>query len=93
VPIDVVECFWLGQAPGLLPLERHKHVETAAVVIRIAERASQWHHQEVKPQLGAWCDGYITIRGTWCEPLGVPLINRLNQRLAEVTRAALKEHR
>ncbi len=35
----------------------------------------------------AWCSGYITIRGTWCEPLNVPLVNRLNQRLADVTRA------
>lgn len=87
VPIEVVECFWLGQAPSLLPGNRHKNSETRAVVIRIAERAAEWHHQEVKPQLGTWCEGYITIRGTWCEPLSVSLINRLNQRLAEVTRS------
>jgi hypothetical protein len=30
----------------------------------------------------------VTIRGTWCEPLSVGLVNRLNQRLAEVSRAA-----
>ncbi len=85
VPIEVVECFWLGQAPSLLPGKRHEHTETAAIVIRIAERAAEWRHQEVKPQLGSWCEGYVTIRGTWCEPLSIDVVNRLNRRLAEVT--------
>ncbi len=88
VPVEAVECFWLSQAPSLLPGKRHARTETAAVVIRIADRATEWRQQEVKPQLGKWCEGYITIRGTWCEPLSVPLIERLNQRLAEVSRAA-----
>ncbi len=86
VPIEVVECFWLGQAASLLPGRHHERTETAAVVIRLANSAAEWRHQEVKPQLGKWRDGYITIRGTWCEPLSIELINRLNQRLAELTR-------
>jgi hypothetical protein len=91
VPIEVVECFWLGQAPSLLPGKRHQHTEAASLVIRLAESAQEWHHQEVKPQLGVWCEGYITIRGTLCEPLSIDLVNRLNARLAEVNRpAALK---
>ena len=56
-------------------------------MIRIADSATEWRQQEVKPQLGKWCEGYITIRGTWCEPLSIDLINRLNERLAEVNRA------
>lgn len=88
VPIEVVECFWLGQAPSLLPGKKHERTETAALVIRIAESASDWQRQDVKPQLGKWCEGYITIRGTWCDRLNVELVNRLNERLAEVTRAA-----
>lgn len=88
LPIDVVECFWLGQAPSLLPGKRHARTEASAVVIRIADRAAEWRQQDVKPQLGKWCEGYVTIRGTWCEPLSVELVNRLNRRLAEVTRAA-----
>ncbi len=88
VPVEAVECFWISQAPSLLPGKRHTHTETAAVVIRIADRATEWRYQEVKRQLGKWCEGYITIRGTWCEPLSIQLIDRLNQRLAEVTRAA-----
>jgi hypothetical protein len=88
VPVEVVECFWLGQAASLLPLDRDRHREASSLVIRIAERAADWRHQEVSPQLGAWCEGYVTIRGTWCEPLSVPLVNRLNQRLSEVSRQA-----
>ncbi len=88
VPIELVECFWLGQAPSLLPGKRHVNSETASVVVRIAERAPEWRQQQVSPQLGSWCEGYITIRGTWCEPLSIDLINRLNSRLAEVTRAS-----
>lgn len=87
LPIDVVEGFLLGQAPSLLPGGR-KASETAALVIRIAESAHQWQQQEVTPELGKWCEGYVTIRGTWCEPLSIELVNRLNQRLAEVSRAA-----
>ncbi len=88
VPIDIVECFLLGQTPSLLPGKRHENTETASLVIRLAEAATEWHQQEVKPQLGAWCSGYITIRGTWCEPLNIALVNRLNERLSAVTRAA-----
>ncbi|MEX2112584.1 MAG: hypothetical protein WD845_05325 [Pirellulales bacterium] len=87
MPIESVECFWLGQAPSLLPGKQNQQTEAASLVIRVAEAASDWHHKEVKPRLGAWCSGYITIRGTWCEPLNISLVNQLNQRLAEATRS------
>jgi hypothetical protein len=87
VPIGAVECFWLGHAASLLPGKRNERTETQTIVIRIADKAVEWRQQEVKPQLGAWCDGYITIRGTWCEPLNIDVVNRLNRRLAEVTTA------
>jgi hypothetical protein len=87
VPIEVVECFWLGKSASLLPGKQHHRTETATIVIRLSDKATEWRQQEVKSQLGEWCDGYITIRGTWCEPLSIGLVNRLNQRLAEVARA------
>ena len=85
VPIGAVECFWLGHGASLLPGKRNERTETQTIVIRIADKAVEWRQQEVKPQLGAWCDGYVTIRGTWCEPLNLEVVNRLNRRLAEVT--------
>jgi hypothetical protein len=90
VPIEAVECFWLGQAPSLLPGKRHTNTETATLVVRIADKAVEWRHQEVKTSLGSWCEGYVTIRGTWCEKLSIELVNRLNQRLAEVSKSAEK---
>ncbi len=85
VPIEIVEGFLLGQGPSFLPGRRYRGTETTTLVIRLAEAATDWADVDgVKPALGKWCGGYITIRGTWCEPLSVSLINRLNQRLAAV---------
>lgn len=84
VPIDVVECFFLGQGPTYLPRpfgDRDKVEETSTIVVRLAESADRWKHFDVKPALGLWCDGYITIRGTWCEPITNELLKRLNENL------------
>lgn len=89
VPIDVVEGFLLGQGPSYLPGKEAHKLETSTLVIRLAERATEWEYVEVKPALASWCHHYVTIRGTWCEPLNVDLVNRLNARLAVVSR----EHR
>jgi hypothetical protein len=86
VPLDVVEAFLMGQAPSLLPGEKHRDEQTSTVVVRLAERAPEWSHVEVKPSLASWCDGYITIRGTWCEPLDVDVVKRLNRVLSETRR-------
>jgi len=86
VPIEIVECFFLGQATSQLPTHRGEIVEARTLVIRLAESATEWHRREIKPALGHWCDGYVTIRGTWCEPLSVEQVNRLNRCLAEIHR-------
>ena len=54
--------------------------------LRLAEAASEWKHRDMRPAFGLWCEGYITIRGAWCEPIGKELMQRLNRRLAEVHR-------
>jgi len=85
VPIEIVEGFLLGQGPSFLPGRNYRGTETTTLVIRLADAATDWADVAgIKPDLGKWCGGYITIRGTWCEPLSVSLVNRLNQRLAEV---------
>jgi hypothetical protein len=38
----------------------------------------------VKPAFGNWSEGYVTVRGTWCEPLDSEVVRRLNRRLKEV---------
>lgn len=83
VPIEVVEVFFLGQASAEVAEGAR---EASTVVVRLAERAKDWHEANVRPALGEWTDGYITIRGTWCEPLRPELLQQLNKRLAAIRR-------
>ena len=87
VPAPIVEAFFLGQGPATLPAGIRPQDETVNLVARLSQRETEWARQEVKPALGQWCEGYVTIRGTWCEPLGTELIRRLNRRLKEVQTA------
>ena len=86
VPLELVECFLLGQGPSYLPGRQHRRSETSTLVVRLDERAEEWSHRDVKPALGSWCGSHITIRGTWCEPLSVDLVRQLNARLGDANR-------
>jgi hypothetical protein len=88
VPAEVVEAFFLGQGPAHLPTIHSELPECVNLVARLSEKAPQWAKVDVKPALGAWCEGYVTIRGTWCEPLTNEVIRRLNRRLREIREAA-----
>lgn len=76
---------------SLLPGKRNHDRRTATIAIRLAERATDWQQRNTVPALGGWCGGQITIRGTWCEPISLDLVNRLNARLAEVQRGQRAE--
>lgn len=86
VPIDIVECFFLGQDTGTMKAPVGVTPDVATIVVRLAERATDWHHRDVRRALGRWCDGYIVINGSWCEPIGRDLLGRMNKRLVEVHR-------
>jgi hypothetical protein len=86
VPIQIVECFLMGQGPSLLPGEKHAKTETTTLVIKLSDRAEEWSHHAVDHRLAAWCDSYITIRGTWTEPLNLTVVRRLNERLLDAQR-------
>lgn len=83
VPVAIVESFFFGQGPAHLPAVS-KQPQTVNLIARLSQRHTEWASQKVRPSLGKWCDGYVTIRGTWCEPLGQDLIRTLNRRLKEV---------
>ena len=90
VPVELVECFFLGQGPS--HLAPGKDEPTAAnVIVRLAESSHPWKEIHVQANLGKWSDGYITIRGAWCEPIDATLVKKMNHRLAEVHRAAKNE--
>jgi hypothetical protein len=83
VPVEIVEAFFAGQGPAHLPGVA-KQPQTVNLVARLSQRHTEWARQDVKPALGNWCDGYVTIRGAWCEPLSGEIIRKLNRRLKEV---------
>jgi hypothetical protein len=86
IPINIVEVMFLGQGPSELPKLNGREPETQNVVIRLAESATDWKHRSVRPAFGHWCEGYITIRGAWCEPITADLMRKLNHRLADIHR-------
>jgi hypothetical protein len=87
VPVDLVEAFFLGQGPTTLPGARQGD-STVNLVARISQRDASFAQRDVKPALGNWNEHYVTMRGTWCEPLNGEVIRRLNRRLREVTERA-----
>ena len=87
VPLELVEGFLLEKSGSGLPGSLGRQ-QAWALVIRIAERAQEWERVSVHPALAAWCRHYITLRGTWCEPLSVALVRNLNERLAAARREA-----
>lgn len=95
VPIEVVEAFFLGQGPalGAHPGARGDSAGpvAASVVVRLAEAARAWHRRDVREVLGSWKDGYITVRGLWCEPITPEVIQRMNRRLMEIKRQRRQE--
>jgi hypothetical protein len=84
VPLHVVEAFFLGQGPAHLPGSDEEVTKTVNLVARLSQREVDWAEKEVKEALGSWREGYITMRGTWCEPLTTEVIRRLNHRLSEI---------
>jgi hypothetical protein len=84
VPLEFVEAFFLGSGPAELPAGISSGQSTVNLVARLSQREKQWAQQDVKAALGRWYEGYVTIRGTWCEPLNGEVIRRLNRRLKEV---------
>jgi hypothetical protein len=90
-PIDAVEAFFVGQGPAMIGARGGRELETVNLVARISCQADQWQHVDVNPRLGHWCDGYVTIRGTWCEPLTNERVLQLNQCLHDARRESVEK--
>lgn len=86
VPIEIVELFFLGHGESHVPATSDSPAKSRTVVVRLAEGATEWHSRPTRPQLGEWRDGYIILRGTWCEPLTHDVLKGLNRRLAAIHR-------
>jgi len=83
VPIELVECFFIGQADAALPMAQQRDPRVTSIVVRLAESATDWKNRDVRPSLGQWEDGYITLRGTWSAPITLDSVTELNHRLRD----------
>jgi hypothetical protein len=99
VPLGIVECVFHGSQPMTGPALRHVHGDDpgdgaaadrriGTLVIRLAERATDWAERPTFGPWGAWEDGHIIIDGRWCEPLTSDLARRISELLVEAKRAA-----
>lgn len=84
VPLSIVECVFLGRSD--MPSVVGQGNRMVSLVIRLAEAVTEYKSRSVKPSLGRWKDGYITIHGAWCEPLTLDLAQRLNAKLRDAQR-------
>jgi hypothetical protein len=86
IPIEYVECFFLGEGQTELPAGAGRSAKTRTVVVRLAETARQYRDRPVPHWLGRWKDGYITVNGAWCEPITCELLTAFNEQLRDVQR-------
>lgn len=87
IPLQIVECFFSGQGDAMVTDRTGKPLEASAIILRLAEAATEWKHRDVESRFAHWCEGYITLRGAWCEPINTELLRSLNQRLVAAQRA------
>jgi len=87
VPLEFVEGFLLGQGPSYIQNHQPDATVASTIVIRLADRAVDYAQREVHSALASWCNHYVTIRGAWCEPLSLQVVNRLNATLAKAQEA------
>lgn len=91
LPLEAVEVFFMGQGavsgdePGH-PRDYRGHV-AANVVVRLAESEVAWHRRSVNPWLAVWADGYVTLRGLWCENIDQQVLSSMNSSLIQAKRA------
>jgi hypothetical protein len=85
VPLEIVECMFHGSQPldapnGLPPLR------VGTIVVRLAERATDWRQRPTFSPWGTWIDGHIVCDGRWCEPLSVERARAISASLLEAKR-------
>lgn len=83
VPLEFVEGFLIGQGPSFIRPGQPDASVASTIVLKIADRAKDYGQRDVHSALASWCNHYVTIRGAWCEPLSLDVVNRLNAKLAE----------
>ena len=87
VPLGIVECVFRGSEP-LAGSEAEPRFRVGTLVIRFAERATEFRARTTFRPWGSWEDGHAVIDGRWCEPLTPETVRRIAGRLVEAKREA-----
>ncbi|MFM7137617.1 MAG: hypothetical protein ACKO1M_11195 [Planctomycetota bacterium] len=89
VPLEVVECVFGGSE--LLPEpggdEASPRLRVGTLVVRFAERATEWKTRPAFRPWGTWDDGNAVIDGRWCEPLSRETVQRIAASLIDAKRS------
>ena len=89
LPLDAVECFFLGSQPldrsGDPVASEEAAFRVGTLVVRVAERYGHLASGRRGPW-ACWEDGYLVVDGRWSEPLVVETLRRINGRLAVAKR-------
>jgi len=89
LPLDAVECFFLGSQPldrsGEPVASDEAAFRVGTLVVRVAERYGHLASGRRGPW-ARWKDGYLVVDGRWSEPLVVETLRRINGRLAVAKR-------
>ena len=89
LPLDAVECFFLGSQPldhsGNPVASDEAAFRVGTLVVRVAERYGHLASGRRGPW-ACWEDGYLVVDGRWSEPLVVETLRRINGRLAVAKR-------
>jgi len=89
LPLDAVECFFLGSQPldhsGDPIASDEAAFRVGTLVVRVAERYGHLASGRRGPW-ACWEDGYLVVDGRWSEPLVVETLRRINGRLAVAKR-------
>ena len=85
VPLEVVECVFHGSQP-LDATPGVPSLRVGTIVVRLAERATEWRERPSFSPWGSWVDGHIVCDGRWCEPLSVDRARAISASLLEAKR-------
>ena len=86
VPLDAVECVFLGSQPiGREDADVHR-LRVGTLVVRFAERATECRERPTFGPWGNWHDGHAVVDGRWCEPLSLEVARGVSARLLEAKR-------
>jgi hypothetical protein len=90
VPLEVVECVFRGSEvlPESRDADASPRLRVGTLVIRFAERATEWRSRPAFRPWGTWEDGCAVIDGRWCEPLSRETVQQIAAALLDAKREA-----